>query len=171
MLWVVWSFYYINSPNLRAWDTFPFLQLILHFSDQCFIVFSVQVFHRLGLVTKLCSTPVIPWSVAHQAPVCGILQARILKWVAISFSRGSSQCRSQTWVSCVADSLPTKLRGKSFISLVKFILKFFLLDAILNRTFLETSSFCYFIVNIKKYNRFLYINLVSCYFSEFIYYL
>ena len=31
-----------------------------------------------------------------------IFQARILKWVAISFSRGSSQPRDQTWVSCTA---------------------------------------------------------------------
>ena len=28
-----------------------------------------------------------PWSGAHQAPVCGIFQARILEWVVISFSR------------------------------------------------------------------------------------
>ena len=33
--------------------------------------------------------------------VHGILQARILEWVAISFSRGSSWSRDQTWVSCV----------------------------------------------------------------------
>ena len=32
----------------------------------------------------------------------GILQARILEWVAISFSRGASQPRDQTWVSCIA---------------------------------------------------------------------
>ena len=31
-----------------------------------------------------------------------ILQARILEWVAISFSRGSSQPRDQTLVSCIA---------------------------------------------------------------------
>ena len=31
----------------------------------------------------------------------GILQARILEWVAISSSRGSSQPRDQTWVSCI----------------------------------------------------------------------
>ena len=31
--------------------------------------------------------------------VCGIFQARVLEWVAISFSRGSSQLRDQTWVS------------------------------------------------------------------------
>ena len=34
--------------------------------------------------------------------VRGILQARILEWVAISFSRGSSQPRDQTWVSRLA---------------------------------------------------------------------
>ena len=34
--------------------------------------------------------------------VSGILQARILEWVAISFSRGSSWPRDQTWVSCFA---------------------------------------------------------------------
>ena len=32
----------------------------------------------------------------------GIFQARILEWVAISFSRGSSWPRDQTWVSCVS---------------------------------------------------------------------
>ena len=32
--------------------------------------------------------------------VHGILQARILEWVAISFSRGSSPPRDGTWVSC-----------------------------------------------------------------------
>ena len=32
----------------------------------------------------------------------GILQARILDWVAISFSRGTSQLREWTQVSCVA---------------------------------------------------------------------
>ena len=33
--------------------------------------------------------------------VRGILQTRILEWVAISFSRGSSQPRDWTWVSCI----------------------------------------------------------------------
>ena len=32
----------------------------------------------------------------------GILQARILEWIAISFSRGSSQPRDQTQVSRIA---------------------------------------------------------------------
>ena len=33
--------------------------------------------------------------------VDGILQARILEWVAFSFSRGSSRPRDRTWASCV----------------------------------------------------------------------
>ena len=41
-----------------------------------------------------CSLPV--------SSVCGISQARILEWVAISFSRGSSWPRDRTWVSCTA---------------------------------------------------------------------
>ena len=32
--------------------------------------------------------------------VCGILQARILEWIVISFSRGSSRPRDRTCVSC-----------------------------------------------------------------------
>ena len=39
--------------------------------------------------------------------VHGILQARILERVAISFSRGSSQLRDQTWVSYIAGRLFT----------------------------------------------------------------
>ena len=39
--------------------------------------------------------------------VYGILQARILEWVAISFSRGSSQPRDGNWVSCIADRFLT----------------------------------------------------------------
>ena len=34
--------------------------------------------------------------------VHGILQARILEWVAISFSRGSFRPRDRTQVSCIA---------------------------------------------------------------------
>ena len=36
------------------------------------------------------------------SPVRGILQARILKWVAISYSTGSSQPRDRTHISCIS---------------------------------------------------------------------
>ena len=39
--------------------------------------------------------------------VHGILQARILEWVAIPFSRGSRWSRDETQVSCIAGSLFT----------------------------------------------------------------
>ena len=38
-----------------------------------------------------------PGSSAH-----GILQARILEWIAISSSRGSARSRNRTWVSCIS---------------------------------------------------------------------
>ena len=45
--------------------------------------------------------------------VHGILQARILEWIAISFSRGSSWLRNQTRSPALqADSLLTELWGK-----------------------------------------------------------
>ena len=57
-------------------------------------------------VAHLCPTlcnPVdcsLPGSSVH-----GILQARILGWVAISFARGSSQPRDRIWVSRIAGRL------------------------------------------------------------------
>ena len=54
-------------------------------------------------VAQLC--PTLCGSMDYNPPgssVHGILQARILEWVAISFSRGSSRPRDQTQVSCIA---------------------------------------------------------------------
>ena len=42
-----------------------------------------------------------PWTVAHQAPLSlGFSQARILEWVTVSFSMGSSQSRDEASISC-----------------------------------------------------------------------
>ena len=56
----------------------------------------------------LCDPMVCPW----------ILQARILDWVAIPFSRGSSQSRDRTWVSCVAWILTTPQQFSLFIKII-----------------------------------------------------
>ena len=48
-------------------------------------------------VTPLCPTLCNPMDLVH-----GILQARILEWVAFPFSRGSSQPRDRTQVSDIA---------------------------------------------------------------------
>ena len=60
----------------------------------------------------------LPGSSVH-----GISQERILKWVAISFSRGSSWPRDQTCVSCIAGkSFTTEPPGKPIpLSSVKYI--------------------------------------------------
>ena len=52
------------------------------------------------------SLPLVPPKKPEYS-VHGILQARILGWVAISFSRGSSQPRDRTQVSCIAGSFFT----------------------------------------------------------------
>ena len=60
------------------------------------------------LVAKSCLTFCDPMDYSPQgSSVHEILQARILEWVATSFSRGSSWPRDQTQVSSLqADSLP-----------------------------------------------------------------
>ena len=46
------------------------------------------------------------WTVALQAPLShGILQARILEWVAVSFSIGSSWPRDRTLISCIGEQI------------------------------------------------------------------
>ena len=48
-----------------------------------------------------------------------ILQARILEWVAVPFSRGASQPRDQTQVSCIASGFFTQLSHKRSPLLLK----------------------------------------------------
>ena len=53
-------------------------------------------------IAQLCPTLCDPMDCnLPGSSVHGILQARILEWVAISFSKGSSQPRDWTWVSCL----------------------------------------------------------------------
>ena len=80
---------------------FMFIEFIFQFLD-----FS-KIFLKL-LITKLC--PTLCNHMDRSPPgffVHGILQARILEWVSIPFSRGSSQPRDQTQVSHIAGGLFT----------------------------------------------------------------
>ena len=55
-------------------------------------------------VTQSCLTLCYPMDYSPPgSSVHGILQARILEWVVIPFSKGSSQTRDRTQVSCTAD--------------------------------------------------------------------
>ena len=60
------------------------------------------------LVIQSCPTSCDPMDCSPpSSSVHGVLQARILEWVAIPFSRESSQSRDRTWVSCIAGELLT----------------------------------------------------------------
>ena len=52
--------------------------------------------------------------------VHGILQARVLEWAAISFSRGSSLSRDRNQVSCIAGRHFTLLATREALSAVQF---------------------------------------------------
>ena len=53
-------------------------------------------------VAQVCPTPSDPMDCSLQgSSVHGISQARILEWVVMSFSRGSSQPRDQIGISCI----------------------------------------------------------------------
>ena len=74
----------------------------------------VDIWNQCDVVNRVCcavfSRSVVSdslressWTRAFQAPLSvGILQARILEWVAMPFSRGSSQPRDWAQVSCIA---------------------------------------------------------------------
>ena len=56
----------------------------------------------MGCVLSFIRLFATPWTVACQAPLSmGIFQARILEWIAMSSSRGSSQPRDRTQISCI----------------------------------------------------------------------
>ena len=57
---------------------------------------------QFSLVAQSCPTLCDPMDYSLPgSSVHGILQARVLEWVGISFSRGSSQARDETRFSCI----------------------------------------------------------------------
>ena len=88
-----------DSPILPWLGTLWFLQFwCSSFSSPFFSLSLGESTHSRGpwVLTDLLSYN-LPGSSVH-----GISQARILEWVAISSSRGSSQPRDRTWVSCIS---------------------------------------------------------------------
>ena len=85
-----------------------FISLTSYYSLQDITWFIKKVLHHIKFIAQsrlsLCDPMDCsrPGSSAH-----GNLQARILEWVAISFSRGSSWPRDRTWVSHFAGRLFT----------------------------------------------------------------
>ena len=60
------------------------------------------------LVVQVCLTLCDPMECSLPgSSVHGVLQARVLEWVAIPFFRGSSPSSDRTWVSCTAGGFLT----------------------------------------------------------------
>ena len=68
---------------------------LVFFCGEDFLLFYLSLKVK---ISQLCPTLCDPMDYT----VHGILQARILEWVAFPFSRGSSQPRNRTRVSCIA---------------------------------------------------------------------
>ena len=102
--------------------TYSFLLLPDSTSEELFPLLILSVFSFcavLCLVAQSCLILCDAWTVACQAPLSmGILQARILEWVAMPFSRGSSQPRDRTQVSRIAGGFftirPTRVYNAIF---------------------------------------------------------
>ena len=86
--------------------------------------------------------------------VHGILQARVLEWLAIPFSRGSSQLRDPIWISHIADRVfsllsdqPGKPRfdSRSYLCVPMSVLA--MLTHLLDKEQLKSSSVFSFLIN------------------------
>ena len=81
--------------------------------------------------------------------VQGILQARILEWVAFSFSRGSSQPRDWTQVSHIADRLFTGWATREALLLKSTI--FILVQDFIIVLLVSEGDYIFFFIKIKIY--------------------
>ena len=118
-----WSGWQVPSPGvLLTQKSNQFLFHLLHWQASCLLfappgkpainLGSVFKSRDIGLPTKVrmcvlvthsCLTLCDPMDCSLPgSSVHGIFQARILEWVAISFSRGSSQPRDRTHVFCIS---------------------------------------------------------------------
>ena len=100
----VWSFSFSISPSnvysvLISWMHFVCVYIYIHI--HCCWLFTT-VYHLPQLLVSHVHLICDPMGCSLLgSSVLGISQARILEWVAIAFSRGFSQPKDQTWVSCI----------------------------------------------------------------------
>ena len=77
------------------------------------------LFLCIVLVLQLCPILWDPMDYSSTgSSVHGISQARIVKWVAIPFSRGSSWPRDRTWVSCITGRFFTIWAIREFLHVI-----------------------------------------------------
>ena len=118
-LWLSWCVFRTRGNELK-WQKFPVFQQTSKallsqaswqlFKTPCCHTYSKPVVNspstsviKKVLVTQSCLTLCDPVdSSLAGSSVHGIFQAKILQWVAIPFSWGSSQLRDQTWIPHIA---------------------------------------------------------------------
>ena len=102
---------YIKLPSHQQWTSVPFFPHLLQYL--LFVVFFmiailISVKWYLIVILICISLIITVWLCdPMNYTVHGMLQARILEWVAFPFSRGSSQPRDRTQVSRIADGFFT----------------------------------------------------------------
>ena len=111
---IIMLFHEANYTRLSQYNVlWRFTCLPFHVQNKEFIyilyiyiyiyIYVIIIIYVKVLVTQLCSALCDPTDCSPPGySVHLILQARILEWVAISFSRGSSWPRDQTPASCIA---------------------------------------------------------------------
>ena len=168
---ISWLFLSFTFSLLFVCIIFVFL-FLLSFDSQPFL-FHVRLFHRIEswlhsfASLRVPACPTLPWTpcdpsllVAQSysalwdpmdcnppgSSVHGILQARILEWIAIQFYRESSRLRDQTRSPALqADSLPSELPEKPHGPLV---LTYYLIgQTLLSFSFCSKMGLLSFIVN------------------------
>ena len=110
--WVLYHWCHLGSPNcfyiIKVAHLFSMRFMIdfyWHEEKHMVLIKKSEIYSK---VAQLCLTLCDPMD----DTVHGLLQARILEWVAFPFSRGSSQPRDGTQVSRIADHLPAEPQGK-----------------------------------------------------------
>ena len=114
-----WACSKVNSPNFQMRKLKPRVPSLikwvqgqyllfwgLNWNNRCrmlHILYSMYIY-CCCLITKSCLILCDPMDCSPPGSfIYGIFQARILEWIAIPFSRGSSQPRDWTQFSCIAD--------------------------------------------------------------------
>ena len=103
--WVLYRYHHLGSRSECRWKK------IRVWMAEPLGIQELRGWDEKMLVSQLCPTLWDPIDCSLPgSSVCGILQAKILEWAAIPFSRGSSQPRDQSLVSCIAGRFFTEIR-------------------------------------------------------------
>ena len=129
-------FYYevtFKGCSLKKKCIFSMVRLLLSLLSAYIVAI---LFPFLVLVKSLSRVWLLPGFSIH-----GVFQARILEWVAISFSRGSSPPRDQTQVSCIEGRCFTLSATREVLRLVNMFKSWFNFLSLGGFTYV-TSSIC-----------------------------